>query len=87
MTSANVIEYTIEKNGVKVGHFRKNVLCKLPDYADLLKYLPLNEHIITPWGYNEEEEYWEAEPEDLETFLREMIKYNKLIKEYFEKNA
>lgn len=61
MTSANVIEYRIEKTGKNVGYFHKNILCKLPDYSDLLKYQPLNEHRITPFGYDEDEEYWEDE--------------------------
>jgi len=83
-TSANVVEYTIEKNNESVGRFRKHMMCTLPDYADLLKYQPLNEHTITPWGYDEEEEEWEGKTKNLEKFLREMKPYNKKIKEYFE---
>jgi hypothetical protein len=82
MTSANVIEYTIYKNGKKVGHFRKHLLCKYPDYAELLKYQPLEEHKIQAWGYDEEEEEWEEDIEDLKEFLKKMI-YNKWIKAYF----
>lgn len=99
-TSANVIEYTIYKNGEEVGNFRKHMMCRLPDYADLLKHQPLSEHTILAWGYDEEEEYWDAnmccdeEDEDceedgevnLDTFLRGMIRYNKKIKEYYENN-
>jgi len=40
-TSANVIEYTIYKDGKEVGNFRKHMMCRLPDYSDLLKYQPL----------------------------------------------
>ena len=69
-TSANVIEYTILRNGEEVGHFRKNVLTKFPLYSDLLKYQPLNEHQILTWGYDEEEEYWEDGYENLEKFLK-----------------
>lgn len=83
MTSANVIEYTIERNGEAVGHFRKHLLCKLPDYSDLLKYTPLMEHTIRAWGYDEEEELWEDEPVNLEMFLRKMIPFNAVIRENF----
>lgn len=84
-TSANVIEYDIEKNGKSVGNFRKNLLCRLPDYSDLLKYQPLSEHKITPYGYDEEDEYWENKPINLEKFLEGMIPINKIIREYFLK--
>ena len=83
-TSANVIEYTIYKGKKSVGHFRKHLLCRFPDYAELLKYQPLSEHTIMAWGYDEEEDEWSNEPENLEDFLKEM-KYNKWIKAYFEK--
>jgi len=83
MTSANVIEYRIEKNGEVVGNFRKHLMCKFPEYSDLLKYQPLNEHNITPYGYDEEDEYWEDETQNLETFLRKYIPLNKDIREYF----
>jgi len=83
-TSANVIEYRIERNGEPVGNFRKHLLCRLPDFADLLKYQPLNEHVITPWGYDEEEDEWEDLPENLDEFLRSMVISNKKIREYYE---
>lgn len=82
-TSANSIEYDIYKNGKCVGNFRKNILCKYPDYAELLKYQPLKEHTIQPWGYDEEEDEWSDEEENLEDFLRNM-KSNKWIKAYFD---
>jgi len=82
-TSANVIEYTIEKDKKVVGYFRKHLMCRLPDYSDLLKYQPLNEYTITPNGYDDEEEYWEDETYNLEDFLRKMIKYNKTISNFF----
>ena len=87
-TSANVIEYSIYKiNNTKnptkpVGFFSKNVLCKYPDFAELLKYQPLNEYVIESWGYDEDEEEWYDEPVNLEDFLKEM-KSNKWIKSYF----
>jgi hypothetical protein len=86
-TSANVIEYTIYNiNNVEkpVGRFSKHILCKYPDYAELLKYQPLNEHTIQAWGYDEEEDEWEDEPENLEDFLKPMIPTNKKIRAYFK---
>lgn len=83
-TSANVIEYTIYKDDKEVGNFRKHMLCRLPDHADLLKYQPLNEHTIQPWGYDEEEDEWYDEEENLEDFLRKISKFNKKLKEYFD---
>ena len=87
-TSANVIEYTIEDRwGETKGHFRKHLLTRLPDYADLLDYQPLQNHNIIAYGYDEEDEYWEEEPENLREFLYRMRNYNKRIKEYFESEA
>lgn len=83
MTSSNVVEYNILRDDKQVGHFRKNLMCKLPDYADLLKYQPLKEHTIWMYWYDEEEEYVDEGPEDLEKFLRKM-RGNKKIKEYFD---
>lgn len=85
MTSANVIQYTITKNGNRVGAFRKNVLCRLPEYSDLLRYEPLSEHEIIAWGYDEEDEYWENDVVNLEKYLRKLIPRDKKIREYFEK--
>jgi len=82
-TSANVIEYRIEKNGEIVGNFRKNLLCKFPDYSDLLKYQPLIDHTITPYGYDEEDEYWEDDTVNLENFLRSIARHNKILYDYF----
>lgn len=86
-TSANVIEFTIYKDGESVGNFRKHMLTRLPDYADLLDFQPLQNHTITPWGFDEEDEYWEDEPINLREFLYKMRNYNKIIKEYFENEA
>ena len=83
-TSANVIEYTIYKDGEEVGNFRKHMMCRLPDYSDLLKYQPLEEHTILPWGYDEEEDQWEDEEMNLNEFLFAMINYNKKIRDYYE---
>lgn len=81
-TSANVIEYRIEKNGISVGSYRQHLMCK-SHYEDLLKYKPLKEHTITAWGYDEDDEEWEEKPVNLDVFLREMIPINTIIKDYF----
>ena len=52
------------------NHFRRNILCRFPEYSDLLKYQPLNEHKITPYGYDEDEEYWEDETIGLDEFMK-----------------
>lgn len=83
-TSANVTEYTIYKDKKEVGHFRKHHLTKWPDYAELLKYQPLSEYDILPWGYGYEDEYWEGKKQNLENYLQDMKSYNKRIKDFFE---
>jgi hypothetical protein len=82
MTSANVVEYAIFKNDNQVGHFRKNALCRFPEYNELLKYEPLSEHSILPYGYDEEDEYWEDDVQNLEVYLRQYILFDKVIREY-----
>jgi len=82
-TSANVIEYRIEKNGEQVGSYRQHMMCK-DRYDELLKYQPLAEHSITPYGYDEEEDYWEGDTSNLEDYLRKHAPLNKVIKEYFK---
>jgi hypothetical protein len=84
-TSANVIEYNIVKNAKSVGHFRKHILCSQPDYADLLSYQPLDAHYIRAYGYDEDEEYWEDEPENLKDFMIRIAKNgNQKVREYFK---
>lgn len=83
-TSANVIEYTITKNEEQIGYFRKHLLTKYPEYSDLLKYEPLRQYEIMAYGYDEDEEYWEDEPKNLEEFLWEMRLYDQKLKEYFK---
>ena len=85
-TSANVVEYTITKNGERAGRFRKHLLCKFPEYSELLKYEPLDEHEITAWGYDEEEAYWENDPVPLGEYLRRMAPFERALREYFENN-
>lgn len=84
-TSANVIEYRIERNNKFVSYFRKHLLCKMPEYSELLKYQPLSEYTITATGYDEEDDYWENDSIILEEFMRRMIRTDKKIREFFEK--
>lgn len=88
-TSANVIEYNIYKDEICVGRFSKHMLTRFPDYAELLKYQPLSQYLIQPWGYDEEEQEWEGRPENLEKYLKKMEFSNKWLKAYFsgEKTA
>ena len=72
-TSANVIEYTIYKGGEVVGHHRYHMMCK-PHFEDLLKFQPLEEHTISPYGYDEDEELWEDESKNLKDFMDEIEK-------------
>ena len=90
-TSANVIDYTIYLNSEEdtieplkpVGYFSKHLMCTYPDYAELLKYQPLKDYIIIAHGYDEDEEYWEDERENLEVFIGRM-KTNKYISPYLK---
>lgn len=69
MTSANVIEYTIrDASGVEVGRHSQHLYCKSRWY-ELLKYTPSESYTIQAWGYDEEEEYWEDDPRNLQDFL------------------
>jgi hypothetical protein len=83
MTSANVVEYTISKEYKAVGYFRKNIMCLNPPYSELLKYQPLNEHMITAYGYDEEDDYWEEEPENLEKFMIRCKYFDVNVRRYF----
>lgn len=69
MTSANVTEYYIRRNGKIVGNHYQSHLCKTK-WEQLLKFEPLAEHTIQPYGYDEEEEYWECEEVNLEDYLK-----------------
>ena len=68
MTSANVVEYRIEKDGVVVGEHRQHALCHTK-WHRLFKYTPFSEHTITPWGYDEEEAYCEGKTVTLQEFF------------------
>lgn len=61
MTSANVTEYKVFRNGVEVATHRQHHLCK-DRSRELLRFTPLEEHTIQATWHDEEEEYHESEP-------------------------
>ena len=70
------------KGDQQIGHHSESIMCtQHPE--ELLKYLPLNEHTIIPYGYDEEEEYWESPAENLEKYLRRAKKSNPTLRAYF----
>lgn len=87
MTSANVVEYVIYKKDDEVGQFRKHMYCRLPEYSDLLKYQPLEDHTIQAWGYDEDDEVWYDEEIRLDKFLFKIKNTNKKLKEYFNEKS
>ncbi len=72
MTSANVTNYSIrDLSGKEVGKHSQHAYCKTK-WGELLKFTPLNQHTITPWGYDEEEEYWERDTTNLQDFINKL---------------
>lgn len=69
VTSANVVEYLIRKDGIVVGKHRHNILCK-PHWEKLEVFTPYERHTIEPFGYDEEEEFWSSGEQPLEEFMR-----------------
>lgn len=70
MTSANVVEYRIlNKKGKQVGDHRQHLMCRTRWDELLTKYFPLEDYKIQAYGYDEEDEYWEGEIENLWDFL------------------
>lgn len=70
MTSANVVNYTIQDStGKTVGEHRQHLLCKSIK-SELLQYVPSNAFKITVSGLDEYEAPWENEPMSLEQFLK-----------------
>lgn len=70
MTSANVTEFSIFRNGIKVGTHYQNHLCK-DTSPKLLRFIPLENHIIQAHWLDEEEEYHEGAPINLLEWLKE----------------
>ena len=74
MTSANVTEYTIrDLTGKTVGKHSQHAYCK-PTWGELLKFIPAEAHTITPWSFDEEEEFWEGEAVNLQIFIDDLKK-------------
>jgi len=67
-TSANVTMFDIKRHGEVVGTHSFNHLCK-PRWEKLLRFTPLDEHTITPYGYDEDEAPWRGTSEKLSVFL------------------
>jgi len=98
MTSANVTEYTIKRNGVVVGEHRQHCMCHT-NWHRLYKYTPFTEHTIQSHWLDEEEEYHEGKTMGLSEFIanhkpsisdmKRMVAYaekqNTILKEWIEK--
>lgn len=69
MTSANKISYAIyDKNHKRVGSHSQNIMCSTNNDS-LMAFTPASEFTILPYGYDEEEEYWEGKEENLQKWL------------------
>lgn len=64
MTSANVTEFLIFREGVQVGKIYQHHLCK-DRSMEALKFIPMHEHTIQATWFDEEEEYHENPPVNL----------------------
>lgn len=74
MTSANVTYYRIlDKSGKEIGEHSHSHYCKFR-WLGLLKYIPLEDHQIQAYWYDEDEEYYEDEPIGLMDFLTKVAK-------------
>ena len=72
MTSANVIEYEIkDSTGKRIAHHRQNIMCKT-NISKLLLIPNPETCTIKPFGYDEEEEYWEGKKERLDKWLKKI---------------
>jgi hypothetical protein len=68
-TSANVIEYDIyDKDGKSVGYHRQNVMCMRCNDG-LEKFTPASDFEIESYGYDEEEDLWQGDRQNLEVWL------------------
>ena len=69
MKDSNGTEFNILNilTNEKVGtHFQ--VAMRITHWDDLLIYEPLDEHVIQPWGYYADNEYWEGDKMNLKGF-------------------
>lgn len=84
-TSANTSDYHIyNKKGEPVGSYHQHWMCRT-HWEELLKYQPLKDHTIKETWLDEEEEYFEDTPVNLEKFLKERERTSKELLEYFKK--
>ena len=86
-TSANVVEYEIKHKDAVVGNYRVHSYVGFKSLETLLEYIPLQEHTIKAYGYDEEDEYWEGRVESLEKFLRRNASYSKEVTNFFKSNS
>ena len=70
MTSTHITNFEIRRKDTweVVGSHRQNYLCKA-HWEDLLKFQPTADFEIQAWGYDEDEDFWEGEWQDLCDFL------------------
>ena len=69
MTSSNVIEYIIfDKELNEVGRHRQNIMCHTNNDG-LEKFRPFSDFTILPHGYDENEEHWKGNNENLQDWL------------------
>jgi len=84
-TSANTSDYVIyNKNGDHIGDHHQHWMCSV-HWEELLKYQPLKDYTIKETWYDEDEEYDEDKPENLEIFLKKRERSSKELFEYFKK--
>ena len=67
-TSANVVEYTILKDGIEVGKHRQHMLCK-SRWDELCAFMPIDNYTIIEYGLDENEVLWQSDEIPLGKFL------------------
>jgi hypothetical protein len=68
MTSANIVNFTIFRDGLIVGKHRQNLLCKSRKH-ELAKYQPAELYQIQAHGLDENEAPWTENVMNLQEFL------------------
>ena len=88
MKSGNIIEYRIKCGENIVGSFRRDSLSDVPDFSELLKYQPLEDHTIQAHGHDELDIAWYGDVENLKDFMLDIGKNsgNSVIMAYFDDN-
>ena len=67
-TSANVVKYTILKDGIEVGNHRQHMLCK-SRWDELCTFMPIDKYTIIEHGLDENEASWQNDEVPLNKFL------------------